>query len=433
MLQLTFTAPHRLEWREARAPTLDSDAAALVRPLAVATCDLDELIVSGSSPFAPPFPIGHECVAEVVETGDAVRGLDPGTLVSVPFQISCGACPQCRRGRSSNCSAVPFMSTYGFGPAVERWGGFLSDLVQVPFAEPMLVPLPSGVAPAAVASASDNIADAWRAVAPGLAEDPGAPVLVVGGASSGSIGLYAAGIAVALGAERVVYVDADEGRRAIASSLGAEPLGDTPNRLGAFPVTVDACADAEGLGLALRSTAPDGTCTSCAIYFGEQPRLPLLEMYTKGITFRTGRANAREAIGDVLELVASGDLSPELVTTHTVAWGDAAEALAEGGWTKLVVERCKSPQAMARARAGACRPASIARASAARPSCRTGSPCETRQLSTGSSISGRISRARPARSTARPRATPRARGEPPPASSPIKRSPNTSAAAPGSQ
>ncbi len=231
------------------------------------------------------------------------------------------------------------MSTYGFGPAVERWGGFLSDLVQVPFAEPMLVALPSGVAPAAVASASDNIADAWRAVAPGLAEDPGAPVLVVGGASSGSIGLYAAGIAVALGAERVVYVDADEGRRAIASSLGAEPLGDTPNRLGAFPVTVDACADAEGLGLALRSTAPDGTCTSCAIYFGEQPRLPLLEMYTKGITFRTGRANAREAIGDVLELVASGALRPELVTTHTVAWGDAAEALAEGGWTKLVVER----------------------------------------------------------------------------------------------
>ena len=60
------------------------------------------------------------------------------------------------------------MSTYGFGPAVARWGGFLSDLVCVPYAEHMLVPLPAGVAPAAVASASDNIADAWRAVAPPL-------------------------------------------------------------------------------------------------------------------------------------------------------------------------------------------------------------------------------------------------------------------------
>jgi hypothetical protein len=34
------------------------------------------------------------------------------------------------------------MATCGFGPAVETWGGFLSDLVHVPFAEHMLVPDP---------------------------------------------------------------------------------------------------------------------------------------------------------------------------------------------------------------------------------------------------------------------------------------------------
>src|SRR4029077_2441350 len=118
---------------------------------------------------------------------------------------SCGDGDSCRRGRSGNCTNVAFMSTYGFGPAVDRWGGFLSDLVCVPYAEHMLVPVPTGLEPAAVASASDNISDAWRSVAPALAEEPGAPVLVVGGASSGSIGLYAAGLAVALGAESVLY------------------------------------------------------------------------------------------------------------------------------------------------------------------------------------------------------------------------------------
>jgi alcohol dehydrogenase len=203
----------------------------------------------------------------------------------------------------------------------------------------MLVPLPDGVRPAAVASASDNIADAWRAVGPPLAEEPGGAVLVVGGASSGSIGLYAAGLARALGAESVMYVDADERRRAIAEKLGAETLAEPPQRLGPFPITVDACADPAGLALALRSTAPDGICTSCAIYFGEQPSLPLLEMYTKGITFRTGRANAREAIEPVLALAASGAIHPELVTTDTVPWERADGALAEGGWTKLVIER----------------------------------------------------------------------------------------------
>jgi alcohol dehydrogenase len=339
--QLTYTAPNELHWHEAPEPELGSDSAALVCPVAVATCDLDALILSGESPFPAPFPIGHECVAEVLDAGDGVRSFERGQLVSVPFQISCGECAACRRGRSSNCTSVPFMSTYGFGPAVERWGGFLADLVCVPYAEHMLVPVPAGLEPAAVASASDNISDAWRAVGPPLAEEPGAPVLVVGGASSGSIGLYAAGIALALGAESVTYVDGDARRREVAERLGAVTLAlaGAPQRLGPFPVTVDSSADPDGLALALRSTAPDGTCTSTAIYFGEQPSLPLLEMYTKGIVFKTGRANAREAIGHVLELAASGAIHPELVTSRVVGFADAADALLERDWCKLVIER----------------------------------------------------------------------------------------------
>jgi threonine dehydrogenase-like Zn-dependent dehydrogenase len=339
MQQLTYTAPRELHWREAAEPKLDSDAAALVRPVAVATCDLDALIIAGESPFAAPFAIGHECVAEVVDVGDRVSSFERGALVSVPFQISCGECAPCRRGRTGNCASVAFMSTYGFGPAVERWGGFFADLVCVPYAEHMLVPLPSGLQPTAVASASDNISDAWRAVAPALADEPGAAVLVVGGASSGSIGLYAVALAGALGAESVTYVDADRTRRETAESLGARTLAETPQRLGPFPVTVDASADPDGLALALRSTAPDGTCTSTAIYFGEQPSLPLLEMYTKCTTFKTGRAHARPAMPHVLELAASGAIEPERVTTRTVAWSDAADALLERDWCKLVFER----------------------------------------------------------------------------------------------
>ena len=339
MQQLTYTGPDKLEWRDVAEPRLSSDGAALVRPKAVATCDLDALIVEGASPFPPPFAIGHECVAEVLDVGDAVSSFEPGQLVSVPFQISCGECDACRQGRTSNCTGVAFMSSYGFGPAVAQWGGFLSDVVCVPYAEHMLVPVPAGLEPSAVASASDNISDAWRAVAPTLAEQPGADVLVVGGAAAGSIGLYAAGLAVALGSQSVLYVDADESRRETAAKLGAQTLAQTPKRVGPYAITVDASADADGLALALRSTAPDGICTSTAIYFAEQPPLPLLEMYTKGITFKTGRANARPAMPHVLELAASGALRPELVTTSVVGWADAADALLERGWTKLVFER----------------------------------------------------------------------------------------------
>jgi alcohol dehydrogenase len=339
MQELTYLDARRLEWRDAPEPRLTSDRGALVRPKAVATCDLDWLIVNGQSPFRPPFPIGHECVAEVVELGDDVGSLRPGQLVSVAFQISCGDCAPCKRGRSGNCASVPFMSTYGFGPAVEQWRGFLADLVCVPYAEQMLVPVPDGLEPAAVASASDNISDAWRAVGPALAEEPGAPVLVVGGAGPGSIGLYAAALALALGADSVLYVDPDERRRHTAHSLGAETLAEIPKRLGPYPITVDSSGDPRGLALALRSTAPDGLCTSTAIYFGEDPALPLLEIYTKGITFKTGRGHVREAMPHVLALAARGSLRPEAITTRVVPWSDAADALLEPAWTKLVFER----------------------------------------------------------------------------------------------
>ena len=106
-----------------------------------------------------------------------------------------------------------------------------------------------------------------------------------------------------------------------------------------YAITVDSSADPDGLRLALRSTAPDGICTSTAIYFAEQPSLPLLEMYTKGITFRTGRVHAREAIPHVLELAAARAIEPERITTRVVPWADADAALAECDWTKLVIER----------------------------------------------------------------------------------------------
>jgi alcohol dehydrogenase len=62
-------------------------------------------------------------------------------------------------------------------------------------------------------------------------------------------------------------------------------------------------------------------------------------MYTKGITFKTGRAHMREAMPHVLELAASGVLEPERIITRVIQWSDASEALLERDWTKLVIER----------------------------------------------------------------------------------------------
>jgi threonine dehydrogenase-like Zn-dependent dehydrogenase len=331
MEQLTYVEPGRIEPLEAPDAEIHGPGEALVRPLAVATCDIDSMLVRGLWPG--PIPMGHEGVGEITAVGDDVSGFEVGDRVVIPFQISCGACPECRRGLSAYCTAHPELQDksgvemkYGMGSGARNWGGFLSDSVRVPYADAMLVKLPEGVDPVAVASASDNIPDGYRTVAEPLAANPGARVLVVGG---GGIALYAAGIALALGASAVDYVDRDVSRLARAEKLGARPIEGLPEKLpDAYPITVDASADPAGLQLAIRSTAVEGICTSIGIYFQPQ-ELPLLRMYTKGITFKTGMAHARRDLPAVLELVGSGRLHPELATGVVASWGEAVEALTE--------------------------------------------------------------------------------------------------------
>jgi threonine dehydrogenase-like Zn-dependent dehydrogenase len=332
-----MTEERVVEWREAPEPQLEQPRDALVRPLAAALCDLDQPILRGDAPFQGPIALGHEFVAEVVAAGDEAA-VAQGDRVVVPFQISCGRCERCRRGQTGDCLSVPAYSSYGFGAFGGAWGGALSDLVRVPFADSMAVQLPDGVVPATAASASDNIPDAWRTVAPGLEARPGGQVLVMGGWAQ-SIALYAVDIALALGAESVTYLDEDEGRLGIAEQLGAEVVeGPPPRRHGNYPITVNAGLSREALACALRSTEPGGICTSVGIFFEPETPVPLLEMYTTGVHFHTGRCHARPVIPRILELIGEGRLHPERVTSNVVAWEDAPEAVLAPE-RKLIFER----------------------------------------------------------------------------------------------
>jgi alcohol dehydrogenase len=339
MRRLILDGPGALHWEECDEPTPGAGEA-VVRPLAVATCDLDVAVLRGVYPLTGPYPFGHEAVAEVTAVGDGVSTVAIGDRVTVPFQISCGTCDPCRRGRTGNCQQHPPLSTYGLGPMGGLgWGGLLSDLALVPHADGMLVPLPDGIDPVVVASASDNISDGFRTVGPQLAAEPGAEVLIVAGEGGpASIGLYAAGLAVALGASRVVYVDDDPARLTIASALGAEVQDDpTRRKVGAFPITVNTGGDEAHLRCALNSTAFDGTCTSVAVFLSD-PTLPMFQMYSRCCTLHTGRAHVRPHIPTVLELVATGRFDPSIVTSEVVDWDDAIDALSSPPM-KLVVRR----------------------------------------------------------------------------------------------
>ena len=338
MQTLCFDAPGALSWREVDDPVA-APHGALVRPLAVARCDLDAPMATFGI-FPGPFPVGHELVAEVVAVGADVD-VAVGTRVSVPFQVSCGTCPPCLAGRTSVCTTyrAPVGAAFGFGERGGGHGGAVADLLAVPHADHLLLPAPGGLSAAALATLPDNVVDAYRTVAPQLAERPGADVLVLAGAAP-SIGLYAVALARALGAGSVRYVDPDADRCAVAEGLGAHVTqleGGWPRQFDRAGVVVDGTADAAGLACAVRSTDDLGLLTVVGIVFGDAA-LPLLEMYSRGITLHTARADSRRHLPAVLELAASGAFDPLAVPTTTVPFDDAAQAWLAPA-TKLVLVR----------------------------------------------------------------------------------------------
>jgi threonine dehydrogenase-like Zn-dependent dehydrogenase len=332
MRALMFRGPMALAWEEVETPQLMEPRDALVRPIAVARCDLDPAIALGLYPMPAPFVMGHEMVGEVVAVGEAISNIRLGDKVIVPFQLSCMTCAPCLRGHTNACVNVPSGTAFGLGPhgGVDL-GGALAELVRVPWADVMLIPLPEGMDPVVAAGIPDNVSDGYRCVAAPLAERPGAPVLVVGGLAP-SVGLYAAMASLALGAERVVYVDDDAARLELAAAAGAEVVDakdqwDSLKLAERFPIVVDANVLDPGRNFALRSVEPCGVCTSVSGGASSRSNLPLQSMYLKGVRYEIGRVHACATARPVLDLVSSGALDPARIINKVVPFSEAVEGM----------------------------------------------------------------------------------------------------------
>lgn len=361
MRELQFRRRGRLAWHERDAPTLQDPGDAVVRPFVAGRCDGDKLplhqpvsralqvgmavglvdpvvrSICGPVPFRGPFAIGHECVAEVVDVGSAVEQVRVGQRVVVPWAVSCGTCERCARGLTSKCTTTTgsTLAAFGFGPASGAWGGMITDRIRVPFADHMLVPVPDGIPPLRIAAASDNLADAWRSVVPALAAREGGSVLVIGGGAA-SIGLYAAGLAVAHGADVVDYLDDNPRRRQIAESFGARAVAAT--RTTGYDIVVEASSRTSGLHRAIRALAPGGTCTAVGYYLATGTRVPLMHMYATDATLHLGVSHPRSSLPALLDFVHRTGFPAEQVTTLTADWDDAPTAY-QARTIKVVLHR----------------------------------------------------------------------------------------------
>jgi threonine 3-dehydrogenase len=219
-------------------PAMAADEARL-RILSAGICGTDLHIIRwnawAASAYRPPFALGHEFCAEVIDIGESVSHIRRGDRVTAETHLPCG---HCRANRRHTCVNLRVFSR------LDR--GAFANYAVVPAA--LLRRVPDGV-PSDRASLFEPLGIAVRAATVG--EVAGKTVLVTG---CGPIGLLAVAVARAFGAHRIAVSDVTKARLDLALQLGADVAVDVSRQAlhdGIGDTDIDVAIDASGSAQAI--------------------------------------------------------------------------------------------------------------------------------------------------------------------------------------
>jgi len=198
----------------------------IVRTIATNICGSDQHMVRGRTTAPSDLVLGHEITGEVVECGPGVEFIKVGDIVSVPFNIACGRCRNCKERKTGICLNVnPDRpgSAYGYVD-MGGWVGGQAEYVLVPYADWNLLKFPDRDQALEKIMDLTMLSDIFPtgfhgAVSAGVGV--GSTVYVAG---AGPVGLAAASGAMLLGAAVVIVGDLNADRLAQARSFGCETI-----------------------------------------------------------------------------------------------------------------------------------------------------------------------------------------------------------------
>ncbi len=116
----------------------------IIKVLASNICGSDQHMVRGRTTAPVGLVLGHEITGEIVETGPDVEFVKVGDVVSVPFNVSCGRCRNCKDGATGICLNVnPARPGAAYGYVdMGGWVGGQAEYVMVPYADWNLLRFP---------------------------------------------------------------------------------------------------------------------------------------------------------------------------------------------------------------------------------------------------------------------------------------------------
>jgi glutathione-independent formaldehyde dehydrogenase len=218
-------------------------------------CGSDQHMVRGRTTAPKGLVLGHEITGEIIEKGKDVEFLNIGDLVSVPFNVACGRCRNCKEQHTGVCLNVnPSRAGGAYGYVdMGGWVGGQAEYVMVPYADFNLLKFPNKEQALSkirdLTMLSDILPTGFHgAVTAGVGV--GSIVYIAG---AGPVGLAAAAAAQILGAAVVMIGDMNQERLEHAKRVGFEPidltksdnLGELIAQLVGVP-DVDASVDAVG-------------------------------------------------------------------------------------------------------------------------------------------------------------------------------------------
>ncbi|HNP56007.1 MAG TPA: NAD(P)-dependent alcohol dehydrogenase [Gordonia sp. (in: high G+C Gram-positive bacteria)] len=317
MRALKLVDANRLELRDVPVPE-PGPGRVRVRIAGAGICHSDVTIMAvgaAGSPFHG-ITLGHEGAGYVDALGAGVTGLTEGQPAIIDLMWACGHCRQCVGGRSNACQTNGtrwmFPTTPGLGPDGTMAEYIVADARHVvPLDGGPLPPLdPTRVAP--LADAGVTPMHAINTVRNRL--DAGAVAVVIG---LGGLGHMAVQILRAVGAARIIAVDANPAKVAQATRLGADIAllsdGDTAARIleetagfGA-DVVFDFVGVAPSVALATAVVAPEGHLRLAGLGGGEFTySLNGVNAVPWGVTVQTSYGGTRADLDEVLALARRG-------------------------------------------------------------------------------------------------------------------------------
>jgi glutathione-independent formaldehyde dehydrogenase len=198
----------------------------ILRNIATNICGSDQHMVRGRTTAPPGQTLGHEITGEIMEKGEDVQFLDVGDIVTVPFNIACGRCRNCRDGQTGICLNVnPARagSAYGYVD-MGGWEGGQAEYVMVPFADFNLLKFPDRDQALEKILDLTMLSDIFPTGYHGAytaGVTTGSTVYIAG---AGPVGLAAAYSAQLLGAAVVIVGDRNAERLTQARSFGCETV-----------------------------------------------------------------------------------------------------------------------------------------------------------------------------------------------------------------